>query len=243
MNKKKEKSVCVILARSGSKGVKDKNIKRINDIPMIAYSIKAAINADIFDRVIVSTDSIDYQKIAIKYGAESFFLRESYFCQDTTTSRAALKHVVEKYEKHYNEKFTIIVELQCTSPLRNKTHVKDAYALFLKERNRIGADSLYSVFEINHFNPNKLKKINSKNILIPLCTHFLEEKLTRRQDQEKIYARNGAIFMMNRAVLFDLDTRIGVKCVPFIMNEISSINVDTKLDLQVVRALIGEKSV
>ena len=92
---KKDEVVAIIPARSGSKGVKDKNIRCLEGYPMIAYSIAAAKMSKSIDRVIVSTDSPKYVKLAQYYGAEAPFLRPAELALDQSTDIEFVSHVIK----------------------------------------------------------------------------------------------------------------------------------------------------
>ena len=79
-------SIAIIPARSGSKGVKDKNIRLLNGIPLMAYTIEAAITSGIFEEIMVSTDSVEYAEIAKSYGASVPFLRSEVNAEDSANS-------------------------------------------------------------------------------------------------------------------------------------------------------------
>ena len=97
----KSKIICVIPARKGSKGLKDKNIKKLNGIPLIAWSIKVAKRCKFIDEIIVSTDSLKIAEIAKKYGAKVPFLRPKKFATDKSSSFSVLKHAIDFYKKKY----------------------------------------------------------------------------------------------------------------------------------------------
>ena len=110
-------SIAIILARSGSKGLKDKNIKLMNGKPLIAYSIEAAKNSGLFDVVHVSTDSQKYADIAAEYGADEPFLRSEEMSSDTADSWDAVLEVLRRY-KELGKEFDMVTLLQPTSPIR-----------------------------------------------------------------------------------------------------------------------------
>ena len=89
------KNLAIIPARSGSKGLKNKNIKLLNGKPLLAYSIEAALKSKCFDSIIVSTDSKKYADIAIKYGAQVPFFRSTETSTDTATSWAVVREVLK----------------------------------------------------------------------------------------------------------------------------------------------------
>ena len=109
--------IAIIPARSGSKGLKDKNIKELNGKPLIAYSIEAALASKMFDKVFVSTDSQKYADIAIQYGADASFLRSEENSSDTAGSWDVIREVISKL-KDMGEEYDEVMLLQATSPLR-----------------------------------------------------------------------------------------------------------------------------
>ena len=123
------KNIAIIPARSGSKGVKDKNIRELNGKPLIAYTIKAAINSGEFDEVMVSTDSELYAEIAQQYGTHIPFLRSKATATDTVTSWEMVEEVLKGYKK-LRKGFDTFCLLQSTSPLRTAEDIRGAYDLY-----------------------------------------------------------------------------------------------------------------
>ena len=106
------KNIAVIPARSGSKGLKDKNIRSLYGKPLIAYSIEAAINSGIYDVVHVSTDSAEYAKIAQQYGADVPFLRDKQLARDDSSTWEAMKYVVEQYKNNRRHPYVVLMILK-----------------------------------------------------------------------------------------------------------------------------------
>ena len=132
------KKIAIIPARSGSKGLKDKNIIKVCGKPLMSYSIEAAINSKCFDKVIVTTDSEKYAEIAKKYGAE-VILRGERLSNDNATSYMVIEDVIHKQSND----FDYFVLLQPTSPMRNELHIIEAIKKF--ENNIVDFDFLVSV--------------------------------------------------------------------------------------------------
>ena len=109
-------NIAIIPARSGSKGLKDKNIKNLLGKPVMAYSIEAALKSGQFSTVMVSTDSEQYAKIALEYGAEVPFFRSKTTSSDTASSWDAVLEVLSEYEK-LGQRFSTFCLLQPTSPM------------------------------------------------------------------------------------------------------------------------------
>ena len=117
-----KKILAIIPARSGSKGLKDKNIKILNGKPMIAYTIEAARNSKVFYDIIVSTDSQEYADIAVEYGAKVPFLRPSYLSKDQTTTNDVIEHTIKEL-KSIGKEYDCFMILQPTSPLRKDSDI------------------------------------------------------------------------------------------------------------------------
>ena len=139
------KYLAIIPARSGSKGLKDKNIKLLNGKPLIAYTIEAALTTKIFEEVMVSTDSSYYAELSRQYGASVPFLRKEELAKDNTSSWDVVKQVLEDYKK-MGIVFDKCVLLQPTSPLRTKDDITNAITLY-QEKN---AETVVSVCETEH---------------------------------------------------------------------------------------------
>ena len=139
------RNIAIIPARSGSKGLKNKNIKLLNGKPLIAYSIEAAYKCKMFETVMLSTDSAEYAEIGIKYGADVPFLRSKEMSSDTAGSWDTVKEVLYNYEKR-GKKFDTVALLQPTSPLRTPQDIRSGYELM----NQKNADSITAVCEMDH---------------------------------------------------------------------------------------------
>ena len=110
--------LAIIPARSGSKSVKDKNIRLMDGKPMIAYSIEHAQKANCIDRIIVSTDSEEYAAIARKYGAETPFLRPAEYATDTALDYDVFLHALNYLEEVEGYIPELVVQLRPTYPIR-----------------------------------------------------------------------------------------------------------------------------
>lgn len=231
------KTLGVILARGGSKGIPKKNIKPIHGKPLIAYTIEAALKSKVFDELVISTDSEEIANIAKEYGAQVPFMRPDELAGDTVWSRDALKHAVLESEKIYQKTYDYVMELPCIAPLRNEVHIKEAFELLAENK----ADSVTSVAMMGDKHPVRMKRI-ADGILKDFTTEFPEGEGSRRQDLEPCYIRNGAIYAMTRDTIVEKFSRHGDGSRPYIMDDESSINIDTMLDFKLAEILIDEKS-
>tara|TARA_B100000886_G_scaffold227072_1_gene158295 strand:- start:318 stop:1058 length:741 start_codon:yes stop_codon:yes gene_type:complete len=186
---KLKECLAIIPARAGSKSIKNKNIVRLGNLPLIAFSINAAKLAGI-KRVIVSTDSKEYAKIAKKYGAEVPFLRPKKFSQDNSTDYDFFDHFFNWMLK---EKLSIpdfMVHLRPTTPLRNPKIIKQALSKIKKDKSSTSLRSGHKFSE----SPLKWLTKDKKGFAIPLSKNISLEKINSpRQKFEDIYVPNGYV--------------------------------------------------
>lgn len=229
------KRLAIIPARSGSKGLKDKNIKLLAGIPLIGYTIKAALDSGIFDIVMVSTDSKKYAEIAEKLGAEVPFLRSEITSRDVSTSWDVVKEVINQYREQ-GYKFDLITLLQPTSPLRDAGDIIGAHKLF-EDKN---ANSIISVCEAEH-SPlwsNVLKADLSMELFAET-----DDVVSCRQQLPTYYRQNGAIYIVNDKALNNINNIYKEKCYAYIMNQSHSIDIDSELDFMIAEAIIKVKRI
>lgn len=221
--------LCIIPARSGSKGIKNKNIMDFNGKPLIAWSIEQAKKCNYDMKIIVSTDSQEYSDIAITYGAEVPFLRPKKISDDLSTDIEFIKHCVDwlKINEDYN--CDIILQLRPTSPTRNVNDINNALKLFIDNRDKY--DSLRSVIPVEK-SPYKMYSINNDELKPLFCevNNIKEPYNQTRQILPQCYLHNGYIDILNTDILTN-NTISGTKIYPFIMNMDNNIDIDDKKDI------------
>ena len=226
------RNIAIIPARSGSKGLKDKNICLLNGKPLMAYTIEAALKSKCFDVVMVSTDSQKYAKIAEEYGASVPFLRKKETSADSSSPWEVVKEVLNEFEAR-GEAFDSFALLQPTSPLRNASDIRNAY----KELEEKKANAVVSMCELEcsmHL-VNKLPKSMSMKGFISQ-----EQYNKRRQDIQPYYRFNGAIYI-SKVKSFRKHMNIyNDKCYAYIMDRSRSYDIDSREDLKIVEALIEQ---
>lgn len=231
----REKLIAVIPARSGSKGLKDKNIKLLNGKPLMAYTIEAAKASEVFNTIHVSTDSTVYADIARQYGADEPFLRNKESAEDTSSSWSVVKEVLRKY-REIGKAFDVCVLLQPTSPMRTGEDIKQAYRMFVEEK----ADSLTSACEVDHPVQWCFKLDERCNLRDVASSPY---KYSRRQDLEKYYRENGAIYITRAQNIedpaFDFYTE---RCFAYIMDQEKSIDIDSIQDFMIAETLMKHYS-
>ena len=148
--------IAVIPARSGSKGVPDKNIKLLAGKPLIAYSIAAAKKSKLINRIIVSTDSKKYADIAKKYGAEVPFIRPKRISTDKSSDISFFKHAINYFNLREGSIPKLFVHLRPTTPLRDPKVIDKAIKTFMKSDYTAlrschkMSESSYKTFEIKN---------------------------------------------------------------------------------------------
>lgn len=221
------KKIAIIPARSGSKGLKDKNIIDLCGKPLIAYTIEAAIQSGEFDRVIVSTDSVHYGEIARQYGAE-ILMRGEALSNDKATTFIVLEDILKNRLSEFIDYFVL---LQPTSPLRNATHIKEAVEKFESRFNDF--DFLVSMKESEH----------AKVLVNPIdedesLKYFDTDFSNYRRQGYKDYSPNGAIFMAKPDAYLERKHFFGERSLAYIMSAEYSVDIDGYLDLLVAKELV-----
>jgi CMP-N,N'-diacetyllegionaminic acid synthase len=217
------KSICIIPAKGYSRRLPRKNVLPIGGVPMVVRSVRSAIDSERFSLVAVSSDDMEILNLSEKAGAIGL-LRDAKLCGDDVRA----KDVVYEHLKQMDQKFEIICMLMNTNPFRTKKHVQEAFDLMVCS----GAGSLVSVCEYT-FNPGLAMRIEN-NRLHP----YVGGDLTwEREDKfPKGYHLNGAIFMADYEIFMKNQTFLGANTIPYVMDAISSIDIDTFEDLRLAEA-------
>ena len=228
------KTLAVITARKGSKRFPGKNIYPLKGKPLLSYTIEAAVKCSLVDRVVLTTDCSEIAEVGKQYGAEVPFLRPEELARDETLSPVTVEHAVSYLEKSEGYFADLILLLQPTSPLRNCDHVSQAIKHFLTIPD---LDSLVSIQE-NDYPPHLLYKIEG-NYLTPFSERGEQYYHLRRQDLLKTYQHNGAIWICKRSLLKQKNSMLGDRLGYFLMDQLSSMHIDTKWDFQLIDAVLS----
>lgn len=223
--------LCVICARKGSKGIKNKSLKLINNKPLIYYTINQAISSNLFKEIVVSTDSKKIQKIATSLGAKSWFLRPKKLSNDNSPKLPVIKHALLASEDFFKQKFEICVDLDLTSPLRKISDIKLAVKKFKKEK----ADNLFSVTHAKK-NPyfNMVEKKNKTYVL----SKNSKKIISSRQKTPNVYEMNASIYIFRRRILINKNTLFNSKTSIFLMPRERSIDIDDYFDLKLIKNIM-----
>lgn len=230
--------MALITARGGSKGLPDKNILELNGKPVIAWTIEAALHSVKTDRVIVSTDSPTIADIAVLYGAEVPFLRPSELAADRTSHNEVILHAVKYMAEQENYRPDFVMLLQPTSPLRTAEDIDNCIALIDSN-----CDGVISVYEPSA-HPALMQRIGADGLL----SDFLPDapkpgtEARRRQNLEKVYCSNGAIFIVATEYLLRTGSLLPEKVKPYIMSQRRSAEIDDKWDFDLVKFILSQES-
>lgn len=223
------KVICIILARAGSKGIKNKNIARVNSKPLVFYPINAAIKSKVCDKIIVSTDSKKIAKVAKRYGALVPFYRSKKLSGDFITTEKSLQDCLLKSEIYFKTKFDICLFLTCTNIFRKISWIK--YAIKILKKNK-KIDSIFCVHQIYkhfwHYKNGKYRKVLQ-----------WMNSYTSRQIAPKFFREDTGIVCATRANYWRIGKRIG-KNIRFIINDdpFSSIDIHKMQDLKLAEMAV-----
>lgn len=227
-----------ICARGDSRGIKNKNIRLLKGKPLISYTINQALQWGRAAHVIVSTDSPKIAEISRKFGAEIPFIRPRNLATDSTPKLKSIRHALLKCEAFYKKEFNIIVDLDPTAPVRKTEDINKSFHLFLKYRPK----SLFSVVNAKK-NPyfNMVEKDNGGRVHISKRANNL---INRRQDSPQVYEMNASIYIFRRDYIMNAKNTSSISddSIMYLMNDISSVDIDREIDFKFVEFLM-EKSI
>jgi CMP-N,N'-diacetyllegionaminic acid synthase len=220
--------IAIIPARGGSKGLPGKNIKDLCGMPMIAYTIKAALNSKHITEIIISTDSKEIEGIALKFGAKSLFLRPEELALDNSKAIDNYLYTINRLNNEFEYNVKSFIVLQPTSPLRAMEDIDGAIELF----NHKKADSVVSYTEENH--PIEWHKYITED---GKFENIFDERLLNRQDYKISHFPNGAIFVFDYE-LIKRKQYYSESSYAYIMPRSRSIDVDTLEDFKYAEFLM-----
>ena len=222
--------LCIIPARSGSKGIKHKNIKLFRGKPLLVWSIIQAKQCKYNMKILVSTDSEEYLNIAKKAGAEVPFLRPKELSEDLSTDYEYVKYTLDKLKEKEEYIPDIIVQLRPTYPTRKVEDLDHCIEIFLKEREN-GYTSLRTIVPFEK-SPYKMYMMKGNNLepLFKDINGVLEEPYNRcRQELPQTFLHNGCIDIMNANIINE-GTISGNKIYGYIMNKEEIKDIDYEKD-------------
>jgi CMP-N,N'-diacetyllegionaminic acid synthase len=231
--------VALIPARSGSKRVTDKNIRLLAGHPLIAYSISAALQSEVFDAVIFSTDSERYAEIACYYGAEVPFLRPSRFSGDTSPDIEWVEYTLNRLAEN-GRRYDCFSILRPTSPFRLPETIQRAWAEF---RTETGVDSLRAIEKCGQ-HPAKMWVVRGHRMmpLLPIGPADQPWHSSQYPSLPEVYVQNASLEIAWSRVVFDGRTIAGTVLMPFLTRDTEGFDVNNPYDWDLAEHLVKQKS-
>jgi len=220
----KKKIFSIIIARGGSKGIKNKNLIKFNRKPLIYWTIKQSLISKNIDEVWVSSDSKKILNYAKKVGAKTL-LRPTKFSKDDSTSESAWTHAINNIE-NIDIKKDLVIAPQLTSPLRSNADFDKAINLFIKKK----SDSLFSGFFFEIF-------FNWKYLTKKITPNYDLKKRRRRQNLSKSIIENGSFYIFKINGFLKNQNRLFGEISCYIMPKAKSFQIDEKEDLKFLNIL------
>jgi|TARA_B100001964_G_C14178984_1_gene575260 N-acylneuraminate cytidylyltransferase/CMP-N,N'-diacetyllegionaminic acid synthase len=227
----------IIPARGSSKGIKNKNIKKLCGYPLIAWTILTARKSKYIKQIIVSTDSKKIANISKKYGATIPFIRPKKYATDKASSFSVLKHAINFFNSK-NINFDYVLFLEPTSPLRQVEDIDNCIKKILAKK----IDTMVSVTEVICQHPRFIYSINKKNILEPYITNK-NNLYVRRQDIEPLYYLEGSIYLSRIRTLMEKKTFYHNRTVAYKIKKWKSLEIDDIDDFNLAKYYIKEKKI
>lgn len=217
-------TIAIITARGGSKRIPKKNIRDFCGKPIIAYSIEAALQSNIFDEVMVSTDSEEIKTVAEHYGAKVPFMRSEATSNDFATTADVILEVLETY-KAAGKEFDSFACIYPTAPFVTGARLAEAMSLL---------DNAHAVLPVVRFSfpPQRAVVIRDGNVAF----QYPEYERTRSQDLEPIYHDCGQFYICKTKIFMEKHTLILPRTRPFILSEEEVQDIDTMSDWEIAEA-------
>lgn len=229
------KYLVLICARGGSKGLPGKNIKPLNGIPLIGWSINIAKQLNKVSRIIISTDSDDIAKVAKDFGAEVPFMRPENLAQDDSPEWQVWQHAINHIEESDNEDIDAIVVLPVTAPLRSIEDVNACIDLFESEE----VDSVITVSEANrspYFNMIVNDDSNYSSLVISP-----KSQIIRRQDAPEVYDMTTVAYVVDAGFIKSHNGIFDGKVKSVVIPRERAVDIDDLMDFKVAECLLKER--
>lgn len=224
--------LAVVPARSGSRGIPDKNLRTVAGMSLIARAGEVLRQCSAVDRAMLSTDSAEYRREGAAHGLDSWFLRPSELSSAEATAADTVLHALIEAEEYYRERFEVLLIIEPTSPLREPADVDGCVSLLLAS----GADSVVSVSRVDSkHHPAKLLRIDAGRLAFFAAEGA--EVSARQQLRGEYYVRNGACYALRRGRFLATRQIFMPHTLPFVI-ERPLVNIDTPLELELADYLL-----
>lgn len=229
------KRICTICARGGSKGVKGKNIKNLVGVPLIAHSIRQALETGLFDEVVVSSDSKEILDVSQDYGATLQIERPLNLATDYAAKLPVIRHCVLQTELKRGVSFDTCVDLDATSPLRNLGDIQKVVEILEKKNSGNVITGMVSR-RSPYFNMVEIGKDGCVQL-----SKKVEPKYVRRQDAPECYDMNASIYAWTKKSLIQNEGLFNPETELYVMPESRSIDIDSETDFLFVEFLMNNR--
>ncbi|RXP52736.1 acylneuraminate cytidylyltransferase family protein [Lutibacter sp. HS1-25] len=217
----------IIPARGGSKGVPRKNIKMLDGLPLLAYSIQAAKESKLITHFVVASEDDEILTIAKSFISPVFKRIESNSLDDSPVT-----DVVKEVINDINDNYDLVLLLQPTAPIRTGHDIDNVISLF---KNDDSLNNVVSVVELQDIHPARMYTLNNSNQMFSLEK---ENETKRRQDLAKVYLRNGSIYAVKTSFFLKTGLLMGASKKAYIMPESHWLNIDTERDFLLAEGMI-----
>ena len=232
-----DRTLAIIPARSGSKGLPGKNIIKIAGEPLIYWTINTAKKSSLITDCIISTDDNEIKKVAERAGGRVPFSRPNELAGDTASSVDVALHCIEYFEKQ-NIFFDNIVLLEPTSPLRKSDDIDNALKLFYN--NYANTDGIVSLGKIHLENPSVVKYVEN-NLIWPVSLNGATDKITRRQDYPDFYFPYGVLYIIKTTILKEKRSFYTNRIMPYYIERWQNYELDDIYDFYSIEAIMKNK--
>ncbi|MFQ5801318.1 MAG: cytidylyltransferase domain-containing protein [Candidatus Methylomirabilales bacterium] len=228
----------VIPARGSSKGLPGKNLRPLGGIPLIVHTIRAAQESRLLADYLVSTDDPTIAEVAREAGAKVPFVRPAELASDEIPVWPAIRHAVEHWERYAHHPLEAVAVLQPTSPLRTGGDI-DACIARLRELDADFCATVVATHDSPYFNMVEVTP-GSAPFVRPCSPLMLNS--SRRQNAPQVYALNGAVYVVRRAVVITLENQFQVKRYAiYEMPRARSVDIDGPEDLELAEWLLSRE--
>lgn len=227
------KRLCTVCARGGSKGVRNKNIRPLDGVPLILHTLEQAQESNLFNAIAVSSDSDEILQIASKWGCDYVVKRSAELASDEAPKLPAIRQCVLQVENFAGTKFDTLVDLDATSPLRLPEDIRNAVKILEDGR----FENIISVMPSRRSPYFNMVEIDSDGrVGLSKKAHA---EISRRQDAPKCYDMNASIYVWRRDSLFTNEALFSPGTRAYIMPEERSVDIDSELDFLLVEMLMS----
>lgn len=228
------KTVCVIGARGGSKGLAGKNVRPLLGKPLIGWSIEQARACPEIERVVVSTDSPEIAAVAREFGADVPFMRPAELANDSAGKWQVWQHALAECERHYGPGIELFVDLDCTSPLRDVSDISRAIEQF----RRSDVDAVFSVCQARK-NPY-FNMLELEGDYLRMCK-TLPKPIVRRQDAPKVFEHVASIYVLSPDYLRRGTGLLSGRTQGYDIGAEKSLDIDSQFDFELIEYLMKQR--